>query len=101
MKLYVRSQCAARAMLVHEDEEKLEEKKEMRVLNLHKHRQKAYEKKIKELRRDAYHGAVKLTKFHEHEYGEEMRSDKIHSGDEDMYYRICKICNHRDEYEKL
>lgn len=46
MKLYLRYQCAERAMVVHEDEEKLEEKKELKVLNLHKIRQKNYEKKI-------------------------------------------------------
>jgi len=34
-------------MVVHEDQEKLEEKKELKVLNLHKTRQKNYEKKIK------------------------------------------------------
>jgi hypothetical protein len=34
-------------MLVHEDEEKLEEKKELKVVNLHRTRQKKYEKKIK------------------------------------------------------
>lgn len=47
MKLYLKCQCAERAMLVHEDQEKLDEKKELRVLNLHKTRQKNYEKKIK------------------------------------------------------
>lgn len=34
-------------MLVHEDQEKLDEKKEIRLLNLHKTRQKKYENKIK------------------------------------------------------
>lgn len=47
MKLYLRFQCRDRAMEVHENEEKLEEKKEIRQMNLHKTRQKNYEKKIK------------------------------------------------------
>lgn len=47
MKLYLRCQCAERALVVHEDMEKLEEKKELRVLNLHKTRQRNYEKKLK------------------------------------------------------
>lgn len=47
MKLYLRSQIVERAKMVHEDLEKLEEKKEQRVVNLHKTRQKNYEKKVK------------------------------------------------------
>ena len=46
MKLYLRLQCQQRALVVHEDEEKLEEKKEIKLLNLHKTRQKNYEKKL-------------------------------------------------------
>lgn len=46
MKLYLRSQCSERALLVHETEESLEEKKELKVINLHKTRQKNYEKKV-------------------------------------------------------
>lgn len=47
MKLYLKFQCEERAMVVHEDHEKLEEKKEIKILNLHKTRQKNYEKKLK------------------------------------------------------
>jgi DNA repair protein len=47
MKLYLKFQCRDRAMIVHESEENLEDKREMRVVNLHKTRQKTYEKKIK------------------------------------------------------
>ena len=46
MKLYLKSQVKDRAIMVHEDIEKLEEKKEIKVLNLHKTRQKNYEKKV-------------------------------------------------------
>lgn len=46
MKLYLRIQCQERAILVHQDLEKLEEKKEIKLLNLHKTRQKNYEKKL-------------------------------------------------------
>jgi DNA-repair protein complementing XP-A cells len=47
MKLYLRIQCQERANVVHESLEKLEEKKEIKILNLHKTRQKNYEKKLK------------------------------------------------------
>lgn len=46
MKLYLKSQCSARALEVHEKLEAIEEKKEIKVLNLHKTRQKNYEKKV-------------------------------------------------------
>ena len=47
MKLYLKSQIVERALVVHEDLKKLEEKKEERSVNLHKTRQKNYEKKVK------------------------------------------------------
>ena len=47
MKLYLKFQCKNRAMTIHESEENLNDKKEIRVINLHKTRQKTYEKKIK------------------------------------------------------
>ena len=47
MKLYLKFQCRERAMTVHESEENLEDKKEIRVINLQKTRQKNYENKIK------------------------------------------------------
>jgi DNA-repair protein complementing XP-A cells len=46
MKLYLKFQCRERAVTVFESEENLEEKKENKILNLHKTRQKNYEKKI-------------------------------------------------------
>lgn len=47
MKLYLRSQVKERAIMVHESLESIEEKKEIKVENLHKTRQKNYEKKVK------------------------------------------------------
>ena len=47
MKLYLRSQVKERAIMVHEDLDKLKEKKEEKLVNLHKTRQKNYEKKVK------------------------------------------------------
>ena len=46
MKLYLKSQCKQRAIEVHEKLEIIDEKKEIKVLNLHKTRQKNYEKKV-------------------------------------------------------
>ena len=51
MKLYLKCQIVERAMVVHESEEKLEEKKELKVLNLHKTRQKNYEKKLESIKK--------------------------------------------------
>lgn len=120
MKLYLRCQCQERAIVVHEDEEKLEEKKEIKVHNLHQRRQKNYEKKIKgyfffffklnsnfyvsyyffqinqELRKDARQGAKQVSKFHEHEYEKEVYDEK-----KDIYYKICKTCSFKLEYEEL
>ena len=47
MKLYLKSQVKERAIMVHESLENIEEKKEIKVENLHKTRQKNYEKKVK------------------------------------------------------
>jgi len=47
MKLYLRSQVVERAIMIHEDLDKIEEKKEEKVFNLQKTRQKNYEKKVK------------------------------------------------------
>ncbi|CAF0819515.1 unnamed protein product [Brachionus calyciflorus] len=85
MKLYLKCQVAERAFQVHETQEKLDEKKELRVLNLHKTRQKNYEKKLENLRKEARQGTKKLAEFHKHEYGEENYDE-----DEDKYFKICK-----------
>ncbi len=47
MKLYLRSQVVERAVMVHEDLEKIEEKKDIKIHNLQKTRQKNYENKVK------------------------------------------------------
>lgn len=47
MKLYLKCQIIERAMVVHESLDKLDEKKEQKMFNLHKTRQKTYEKKLK------------------------------------------------------
>ena len=47
MKLYLKFQCEARALEVHETLENIVEKKEERLYNVQKTRQKNYEKKLK------------------------------------------------------
>jgi len=96
MKLYLKSQCSARALEVHEKLEAIEEKKEIKVLNLHKTRQKNYEKKVTALRKEARLGARKTVEFHKHEYGEGVYNEA-----EDNYYKICKSCSFKLEYEEL
>lgn len=96
MKLYLYFQCKQRAMEVHESEENLDEKRELREHNLHKTRQRNYEKKLKVLRKEARSASKKVTEFHKHDYGEEN-----HDEDQDIYFKICKTCSHRFEYEQL
>ena len=96
MKLYLRLQVEKRALEVHESEEGLEEKKELRQYNLQKTRQKNYEKKLSNLRKDARQGAKKMTEFHQHEYGEATYNKK-----KDNYFKICKTCSYKLEYEEL
>ena len=96
MKLYVYMHCKERALLVHEDLDSIEEKREQRVVNLHKTRQKNYENKLKVLRREARQGTKKLTQFHQHEYDE-----PVYNEEDDVYYKVCKTCEHRLEYEEM
>ncbi|RNA18309.1 mitochondrial glutamate carrier 1-like [Brachionus plicatilis] len=72
MKLYLKCQIVERAIVVHESLENLDEKKEQKVANLHKTRQRNYEKKLQNLRKEARQGARKLADFHKHEYVERL-----------------------------
>lgn len=96
MKLYLRSQVKERAIMVHEDLDKLKQKKEEKLLNLHKTRQKNYEKKVQTLRKEALLGSRKTVKYHEHEFGE-----GVYNEEEDNYHKTCKICQFVVEYEEL
>lgn len=96
MKLYLRKQVIERAIMVHEDLEKIEEKKEVKVHNLQKTRQKNYEKQVKTLRAKARLGARKTVQYHEHEFGE-----GVYNEDEDNYCKTCKTCDFQMEYEEL
>ncbi len=105
-------------MLVHEDAEKLEEKRELKLLNLHKTRQKNYEKKLgskpiaasvfaidylfvyfffgTDLRKEARQVSKKATQFHQHEFDEPMYNAK-----KDKYSKKCKTCSFEVEYEEM
>ena len=96
MKLYLKCQIIERALMVHESIEKLEEKKELKVYNLHKTRQKNYEKKLETLRKEARQGTKKTTEYHKHDYGE-----GVYNEEKDNYYKICKTCSYKLEYEEL
>jgi hypothetical protein len=48
------------------------------------------------LRKEARKGSKKLTAFHQHEY-----SEGVYNEEEDNYFKICKTCDHRLEYEEL
>ena len=97
MRLYLLPQVESRAKEVHGSLEKLDEAQTTRSSNREKLKQKRYERKMKDLRR-----AVKFTDVllagdpHQHEFGEEMADQK-----KDLYYKICRICQHRVEFEKL
>ena len=51
---------------------------------------------LKALRKEARLGSRKVTSFHQHEYGEETYNEE-----EDNYFKICKTCQFRLEYEEL
>ena len=52
--------------------------------------------KRKALRKEARLGGHKVAEFHKHEYGEE-----IYNEEEETYYKICKTCDFKLEYEEL
>lgn len=50
----------------------------------------------KALRKEARLGSRKLVKYHEHEFGE-----GVYNEEEDNYYKVCKTCDFKVEYEDM
>uniref|UniRef100_A0A915KM78 XPA C-terminal domain-containing protein n=1 Tax=Romanomermis culicivorax TaxID=13658 RepID=A0A915KM78_ROMCU len=96
MRLYLRSQVEKRAAEIWGSIEAMQEAKERRDANRTTLKHKRFEKKLKQLRQqvrsDLY---AKPLKSHEHEYGEEI----CDTGN--TFYKLCKTCSHKFEYEKL
>ncbi|XP_074651124.1 DNA repair protein complementing XP-A cells homolog [Tubulanus polymorphus] len=97
MKLYLESQVKARAIEVWGDMEMIEDEKEKRLEKREETKQKKYDKKIKDLRRQV-RGSLwkKESTVHEHEYGTETYDEE-----EDIYRKKCLTCDHTLEYEKM
>lgn len=97
MRLYLQLQIEERAVEVHGSIEKLDEAQTTRATNREKLKQKRYEKKMKDLRRTVKFGDVlNSADPHVHQFG-----DEIHDAKKDIYYKICQVCQHRNEYEKM
>ncbi|KAI1296767.1 DNA repair protein complementing XP-A cells -like protein [Halotydeus destructor] len=98
MKLYLRLQVEERAIQVWGSEEQLEEEREKRTHKRNEKSQKAYQKKIKQLRL-----ATRSSLFtrdlstHEHEFGEPVCVDE----DEDLYEKTCVSCGYSLQYEEM
>jgi len=50
----------------------------------------------KALRKEARLGGRKVAEFHKHEYGPEVYNEET-----EAYYKICKTCDFKFEYEEL
>ncbi|UYV65755.1 XPA [Cordylochernes scorpioides] len=97
MKLYLYSQMKERALEVWETEEGLEEAREQRKSNKRKRQQNAFEKKMKDMRKQARGSKTPASLLaHNHDYGEEE-----HDPDEDTYSKSCQTCGHQITYEKM
>ncbi|XP_069960946.1 DNA repair protein complementing XP-A cells [Cherax quadricarinatus] len=97
MKLYLKLQVEKRALEVWGSEEALEEALEKKDHQKEANKQKRYNKKMKELRMSVRSSLyTRVTKIHEHEYGEE-----VYLPDEDEYSRTCTTCGHSYTYDKL
>ncbi|XP_072373064.1 DNA repair protein complementing XP-A cells isoform X1 [Scyliorhinus torazame] len=97
MKLYVRLQIIKRSLEVWGSEEALQEAKEARQENREKMKQKKFDRKVKELRRAVRSSLWKKeSAVHQHDYGPEEYDDE-----EDTYRKMCVICGHQLDYEKM
>nr|CAG4648417.1 EOG090X0KP6 [Moina brachiata]SVE93398.1 EOG090X0KP6 [Moina brachiata] len=97
MKLYLRSQIEKRALEIWETPDKLEEERDLRDNKREKTKINKFNKEVKALRM-AVRSSVykKQTTSHEHTFGAEQ-----YDADEDIYFKICSSCSHRQEYEKM
>ncbi len=101
MKLYLRSQVEDLALAVWGSEEALERAHAEKETRKEKAKQRAFDRKIKELRMRVRGSLYKRQLAsdggsHEHEFGEEG-----YDGDEDEYFKTCKTCGFTQRYEKM
>lgn len=97
MKLYLESQCHARAMEIWESMDAIEEEATRRKIVSAKSKAKKYDKKMNELKKEVRSSlyTVKLS-GHVHEWGAESYNEET-----DEYTKQCTTCGHSSTYEKM
>uniref|UniRef100_A0A5S6Q3L2 XPA C-terminal domain-containing protein n=1 Tax=Trichuris muris TaxID=70415 RepID=A0A5S6Q3L2_TRIMR len=97
MKLYLRAQVEERAIAVWGSREALEEARFRRKRNNETNKQNRYNKKLIELRKQVRSELyVKAPKVHVHDFEEETYNEG-----NDVYFKKCKLCPFKMEYEKM
>lgn len=97
MKLYLKCQVEERAIEVWGSLEELDRELEKKDGERAKRKQKAFNKRVKELRMTVRSSLYRPPGTnHVHSYG-----DEEHDADNDEYFKICDSCGHRMSYEKM
>ncbi|OUC47504.1 DNA repair protein [Trichinella nativa] len=95
MKLYLTIQVEKRAIEVWGSVEELERQRQLRLRNREKWKEKRYDNKMRNLRKQVQSG-VHVPKTHEHNFGDEQFDKKNNS-----YFKNCVDCNFKIAYEKI
>lgn len=103
MKLYLKSQVAARSLEIWESEDAIEEEKERRASARDKKKQKQFDKKVKELRRAVRTSTWKRdSSQHVHHFpGATEEGGEVYDEKTDTWTKTCKTCGHKVTYEKM
>ncbi|KRZ83991.1 DNA repair protein complementing XP-A cells -like protein [Trichinella sp. T8] len=95
MKLYLTIQVEKRAIEVWGSVEELERQRQLRLRNREKWKEKRYDNKMRNLRKQVQSG-VHVPKTHQHNFGDEQFDKKNNS-----YFKNCVDCNFKIAYEKI
>ncbi|XP_003372547.1 putative DNA repair protein [Trichinella spiralis] len=95
MKLYLTIQVEKRAIEVWGSVEELERQRQLRLRNREKWKEKRYDNKMRNLRKQVQSG-VHEPKTHQHNFGDEQFDKKNNS-----YFKNCVDCNFKIAYEKI
>ncbi|XP_075986580.1 DNA repair protein complementing XP-A cells homolog Xpac [Anticarsia gemmatalis] len=97
MRLYLRAQVEARALLVWGSEEALERERERRDEARARSKHKQTARRLRALRMDVRSSLFDRTRAaHEHDFGAER-----YDAASDQYERTCASCGHVESYEKM
>ncbi|XP_064474394.1 DNA repair protein complementing XP-A cells homolog [Ornithodoros turicata] len=97
MKLYLKCQVEERAVMVWGSLDALEEQLDKKEDDRAKRKQKAFNKRVKELRMTVRSSLFRPAgQNHVHSFGEEF-----YDQEGDVYYKMCSTCGHKMTYEKM